>query len=115
MIDYDYTPMVNLNGTDGYELHRQFDTVNKAVAVLLEAIRAATPHGRDFQSDPENGGAPFGARYERARAAYNGALADANAIAIWAGSNSADVMAQLMQRDGVDKALDKLFGGKRVE
>lgn len=40
----------NLNGDDAETLMRQLDAVRKASKALQEAIGAATPHGRNYQT-----------------------------------------------------------------
>jgi len=55
-------PLVNLNGSDPKILVAQHYRVYRAAMDLEEALAAAAPHGRDFQTAPE--------KYADARAAW---------------------------------------------
>ena len=54
-------PMVNLNGASGESLLEQQRQVLDALRELGRAIKAAAPHGRDFQTDRT------GTKYDAAR------------------------------------------------
>jgi len=41
-------PVVNINGTSGVELFEQWTKVHGSAKDLVDALIAATPHGRDF-------------------------------------------------------------------
>lgn len=56
-------PVVNLNGTSRDELVAQNEAARVAVRAALEAVNAAAPHGRDYQT-----AAP--GRYQLARAQH---------------------------------------------
>ena len=65
-------PIVNLNGTDRKSLIAQHYRVYRAAQDLEEALAAATPHGRDFQTDPE--------KYADARAAWTAHVLEVRSI-----------------------------------
>lgn len=47
------TPTINLNGTSGEALARQYSEVAAAAMRLVEALGRAAPHGRDWQTRPD--------------------------------------------------------------
>lgn len=53
MIENIITPTVNLNGTSADELLRQNIAAVKAIRDAFRALQTAAPHGRDYQTVPE--------------------------------------------------------------
>jgi sugar/nucleoside kinase (ribokinase family) len=47
-----YGPRVNLNGASRESLLAQHMSVRDCADQLMNALRAAAPHGRDYQTDP---------------------------------------------------------------
>ena len=43
-------PRVNINGTSKEELIKQYDACLNALGQVVNAMRLATPHGRDYQT-----------------------------------------------------------------
>jgi hypothetical protein len=61
-------PTVHLNGTGREGLRRQYQAAYLALAPAIEALRQATPHGRDYY--PQDGGQINGPAYQAARAEH---------------------------------------------
>lgn len=57
-------PQININGTSALELSQQQLAVIATADALLKALRAAAPHGRDYQTCPAG-------TYEKARAQHD--------------------------------------------
>lgn len=51
-------PFVNINGKERKDLVSEHAAVAEAAKTLLEALRQAAPHGRDFQTAPTTNAFP---------------------------------------------------------
>ncbi len=47
------TPIINLNGDRAETLLGQINAVHEAIRLLSQAIGPASPHGRNYQCNPE--------------------------------------------------------------
>ncbi len=46
-------PIVNINGTERDDLLKDYMAARKALQLAVEALGAASPHGRDYQTMPQ--------------------------------------------------------------
>lgn len=69
-------PNVNLNGTDGQTLLTQVTNATSAGAAFMEALTAMTPHGRDYQYNPDGDAATALVRHRERIAAVAQVLAE---------------------------------------
>jgi hypothetical protein len=61
-------PTVHLNGSGREALRRQYQAAYLTLGPAIEALRQATPHGRDYY--PQDGGRINGPAYQAARAEH---------------------------------------------
>lgn len=85
-------PQVNLNGSDALDLVMQQQGVVSAAHALLRALRAAYPHGRDYQTCPAG-------TYEKARAQHDRTIEAVVAVLDAAEMLSLDIHNQAEQRN----------------
>ena len=88
------TPVLNLNGSNGYALHDQLLTAWNQLQKAREAIANVTVHGRDFQTQPH--GTWLRAHSQKLEALLQ--LDDANE---WVEANLNSVRDQLSARGGI--------------
>ena len=67
------TPTIHLNGTSPERLAEQYSEARVAVLRAIEALHAASPHGRDYYPTP--------GAYQRAAAEHAARCAALNAVA----------------------------------
>lgn len=82
---------ININGTSGQELDRQWDAVRKAAWELKTALHDAVPHPRDFQTEDHS-------VYAAARATHRENLKKVIEVLDYAHSIQADIQEQMEGR-----------------
>jgi hypothetical protein len=65
-------PIINMNGTSAQDLMDQNTDVVASLREARQKMREATPHGRDFQTDPD--------KYKVARLQYEGRMAQLDGL-----------------------------------
>lgn len=58
-------PKVNINGTSAADLQDQYVIAWRAIREAIEAVADATPHGRDYQLNPDEYQGARDEHYER--------------------------------------------------
>jgi len=84
-------PIVNINGDSVETLLEQHHAVYKQALLLREALSKATPHGRNYQTQP------IGA-CSKALDEWIGLMDQAYTIQLWADTTLNDLMRQAHQR-----------------
>ena len=94
-------PVVNLNGDSVEKLLQQHWDVLKHSRKLAEALAAAAPHGRNYQTLPAHESPTYEARRE-----WLTLLAANDLIKQWAEASLADLMRQNVERNGHEKSYE---------
>ena len=77
------TPIIHLNGSGKRALLDQLCTANRSVHNAMDALRQASPNGRDYYPDPgrlQKAEAQYRARMEHLEAVADSLIAEAEAI-----------------------------------
>lgn len=88
------TPVLNLNGSNGYALHDQLITAWDQLQKAREAIANVTVHGRDFQTQPHGS-------WHKAYAEKSLVLRQLDDANEWVEANLNSVRDQLSARGGL--------------
>jgi hypothetical protein len=100
-------PLVNLNGTDIEDLIVQTLSVHRAAGKLMDVLRAAAPHGRDY---PHVEGFSI---LDAAQIDYQYAVQGARDAHQWAEKRLYDLSRQNMARNDGSKAAQVILSAER--